>query len=218
MWVRLHQCTTWSGFVPQRVRSDWWTWRRIRIWSSDRIGCIWSRVKKMSNFLIKSWSWGNLHWVQKTDFSHGSMTREWFWISVNSDYRGGEWLYRVKDEINSAKWMRTCDDGLLGQCVISAVARLFQLQTFIVHPIGPVDGTGCASLVAGHVEKSVLRFDCLRMTCEAVTWRNKGKEVACWENIQGRSLNEIVIIAQWSIEIPFWWVVRWSRRSDTISS
>ena len=114
--------------------------------------------------------------------------------------------------------MWTCDDRLQEQWVINAVARLFQLQAFIVHPIGPVDGAGCAPLVTGHVEKSVLWFDCLRMTCEAVTWRNKGKEVAGWENIQEKSFKEIIIIAQWAIEIPFWWVVRWSRRSDTISS
>ena len=53
----------------------------------------------------------------------------------------------------------------IGWLAISGDGRLFQLITFIIHPIGLLGGTRCASLVAVHVEKSVLRFDCLRRIC-----------------------------------------------------
>ena len=78
---------------------------------------------------------------------------QWWWTWVpwyELEMRSAMWGSKKDGYIDYQRW------GLL------------QLQTFIMHPIGCVAGTRCASLVARHVEKSVLRFGCLSRKCRGI--------------------------------------------------
>ena len=94
MRVRIPQGTTWIGSPMQRVRRDWRTRMRIKDWSSYWWGCITSRVKMRSNFLMMSLSGANLDLMQNSDFFDGPMMREYC-----EDKLHARWFSRFRDDL-----------------------------------------------------------------------------------------------------------------------
>ena len=75
MSARIPQGTTWIGSRMLGARRDWRTSERIKVGSSNWWGCISSRVKMRSSFLMMVWSADNLHLAQISDLNDGSMIR-----------------------------------------------------------------------------------------------------------------------------------------------
>ena len=134
------------------------------VWSS--IGLNKAEAKHNSSFLQfinRLQQWSRTQWDVKE------------LLEIMSDYIA-EMINELKDRgCRSVIWVvdpwmmwsgreesKTTTRVYIGWWAISGDCRLFQVQTLIIHPIGLVCGTGCASVVARHVEKSVLRFDWLR--------------------------------------------------------